>query len=356
MRVRYARARRTAPPTARLLELAAEALLRLGERPEAEGASDEERLREALERTLEEAGEAAVEAQELLRRLRREGWLERMPGRRELRLRAHPELLELAALKALRALDVPPRRVLPGAWPRPGADGPHEPHGPTRPWRWGEPLTLDPVETLKPWLARGELRVEDLRVREGEGGRRVAVALLLDCSHSMVLYGADRFGPAKRLALALHHWLGRAGDRLHTVCFHDVAEPVPPQRLPFLRAQPSHTHTAAALEAARAWLRRQGDAQKRAVLITDGHPTAVRREDGRIYKNAWGRDPEIERATLAAAARLRRAGGELDVYLLADDAVARGFARELARVARGRVFEVDPERLGRAVLTGLARG
>jgi len=359
VRVRYLRARPgEGPPQAALLQLAAEALLRLGERPEPEGSSDEERLEEALARGLREAGadpeEARAQAAAALARLRRGGWIEREPAPAGARLWAGPKLLDLAAARALR--DLLPRKLRRGAgsWPRPGAAGPHEPHGPVRRWRWGEPLVLDPGETLKPWLARGELTPEDLRVREGEGGRRAAVALLLDCSHSMVLYGADRFGPAKRLALALHRWLAGEGDRLQVVCFHDLAEPVPPGRLPFLAAQPSHTNTAAALEAARAWLGRQGDVERRALLVTDGRPTAIRRPDGRLYKNAWGRDPEIERATLAAAARLRRAGAALDLYLLEEDPQVRAAAAALARAARGRVVRVDPERLGRRVLTDLS--
>jgi len=356
VRVRYVRARGEAQPASAALELAAEALLRLGERPEPEGASDEERLRAALERAAREAG--AAEPRELaaaaLERLRREGWVERVGERGELRLAARPELLKLAALRAWRSL-LPEARLQGGTWPRPGVSGPHEPHGPERPWRWGEPLTLDPAATLKAWLPKGEPGPDDLRVREGEGGRRRAVALLLDCSHSMVLYGADRFGPAKRLALALHYGLRGAGDRFQVVCFHDVAEVVPPGRLPFLGARPAHTNTAAALEEACTWLRRQGDAERRAVLVTDGRPTAVLRPDGRVYKNAWGRDPEIERATLAAAVRLRRSGAELDVYLLSDEDAVFERVRELARSARGRAFRVDPQRLGRRVLTDLLR-
>jgi len=357
VRVRYTRVRGDGEPAAaEALALAAEALLRLGERPEPEGAGDEERLRAALERAAREAG--AAEPRELaeaaLERLWREGWIERIGGRGELRLAARPELLKLAALRAWRAL-LPEARLQGGTWPRPGVRGPHEPHGPERPWRWGEPLTLDPAATLKAWLPKGELTADELRVREGEGGRRRAVALLLDCSHSMVLYGADRFGPAKRLALALHHGLGREGSRFQVVCFHDVAEAVPPERLPFLSAQPAHTNTAAALEEARTWLRRQGDVERRALLVTDGRPTAVPLPGGRVYKNAWGRDPVIERATLAAAARLRRSGAELDVYLLSDEDAVFERVRELAGSARGRAYRVDPGRLGRRVLTDLMR-
>lgn len=355
MWVRYARPQPGAALSeAHALALAARALERLGERDEPEERSDEERLIEALERVAEEAGEASPRelAAAALDQLASGGWVERARSGETLQLLVRPELLRLTALRVWRSLFVERSRGS-GFWPRTGVRGPHEPHGPARPWRWGEPLNLDPAATLKAWLPKPHPTLGDLRVREGEGGRRLAVALLLDCSHSMVLYGSGRFGPAKRLALALYYGLGREGNRLQVICFHDVAEAVPPERLPFLRAQPSHTNTAAALSQARAWLRRQGDAERRALLVTDGRPTAVLLPDGRLYKNAWGRDPVIEKATLAAAAQLRRAGAELDVYLLSDEESARKRVRELAASARGQVHEVDPEHLGRRVLTDL---
>jgi len=356
--VRYGRARVEEILPAQALELAAAALLRLGEAPEPEDAGDRERLLAMLESEAGAAGEPDPRglAEAVLRKLQTEGWLEREPGRGETRLLLHPGFLEMVSLKALRSLRPPRSRTGAGHWPRPGRTGPHEPHGTARPWRWGEPLALDATETLKELVFRGELTAAGLRVREGEGGNRAAVALLLDCSHSMVLYGVDRFGPAKRLALALHRWLGGQGDRLEVICFHDVAERVAPGRIPFLRAQPSHTNIQAALATARAWLRRQGEMERRVLLVTDGRPTAMSLGGGGLYKNAWGRDPRIERATLAAAARLRREGAELDIYLLEDDPLVEEAARELARAARGRLLPVDPAQLGRRVLADLSAG
>ncbi len=358
--VRYAPPPPRALDGARALALAAEALLELEDAPTFTGPlDDEERLREALERVAERRGgegeEAAALAQEALERLLGEGWIERLEDAGGVRFAASPALLTAATRRALARLfpRTPPRD--PGRGQGPGVEGPHEPHGPARPWRWGEPLNLDAGATLKSWILRGgDLRSGDLHVREGEGGRRAAVVLLLDCSHSMVLYGADRFGPARRLALALEHWTRSRGDELAVICFHDRAELVPPRRLPFLQAQPSHTNTAAALARAHRWLRRRAAGDRLVLLVTDGRPTAIELADGALYKNAWGLDERIVRATLAQAARLRRLGARLEVYMLGDEPEMVAFVHELARVARGRAVATTPRALGRRVWSSLA--
>ncbi len=313
---------------------------------------------ELLEQALEKAArktdlDESVSGEELLERVRGLGWLERREdGGAAYEL--SPRLLRALELKALRRLLSPPLRSG-GSWPRSGGHGPHEPHGPEEVWRWGEPLRLDAAATLKAVLPRsvGEMRLEDLRVRSGEGGRRLAVALLLDCSHSMVLYGTDRFGPAKRAALALSHWVRAAGGWLQAYCIHDRAESVAEGRLPFVRVLPSHTNIAAALEQAHRWLRRRPAEERVAILITDGRPTAVETATGEVYKNAWGLDPLIREKTLAAAVRLRRLGAELQIYLLGDEEEARQFNAEMARRARGRLVLTDSSSLGARMLLDL---
>ena len=344
-------------PAPELLRLAAEALLGLDEEVAAKSplASEEELLAAALEEAAQRLEpEASLNGAELLRRLREAGWLQE-PGRGG--FAAAPELLRALELRALKRLLLPPPARAAGPWPQPGRRGPHEPHGAAVPWRWGEPLRLDAAATLQAALPRppAELHPADLRVREGEGGRRLAVALLLDCSHSMVLYGADRFGPAKRTALALAHWVRAGGGESQAFCIHDEAEEIAAARLPFVRVQPSHTNTAAGLARAREWLRRRSAAERVAVLITDGRPTAVTTDGGRVYKNAWGDDPLIREKTLAAAVRLRKTGVHLQLYLLGGEEQARAFSAELVRRAHGVMVETDPERLGWRVLLDLQR-
>jgi len=314
---------------------------------------------EELARRLEEAARSAadleeVDGRQLLERLRSLGWLASDEGGVGYRLA--PQLLRALELRALRRLFAFPLRSR-GAWPRSGGRGPNEPNGPEEAWRWGEPLRLDAAATLKAALPRdvAELRLEDLRVRAGEGGRRLALALLVDCSHSMVLYGADRFGPAKRLALALAHWTRAAGGWMQAYCIHDRADPIPEAKLPFIRVLPSHTNTAAGLARAHDWLRRRMAEEKLVVLVTDGRPTAIETGSGEVYKNAWGMDPLIRERTLAEAVRLRRLGAELQVYLLGEEEAALEFSRELARRARGRLVRTGAEELGRRVLLEMER-
>jgi len=344
----------SAPELARLL---LEALLDADEAAAAGPAppdEDEElarRLREAARRI---EGAEEVSGEELLRKMRGLGWLQREEGGVGYALA--PQLLRALELRALRRLFAPPLRRQ-GSWPRAGGRGPHEPHGPEERWRWGEPLRLDAAATLKAALPRGvaELEPGDLRVRAGEGGRRLALALLLDCSHSMVLYGVDRFAPAKRAALALAHWVRAAGGWMQAFCIHDLAEPIPEGRLPFVRVLPSHTNTAAGLSRAHAWLRRRPAEERVAVLITDGRPTAVETAVGEVYKNAWGFDPLIRERTLAEGVRLRRLGAELQIYLLGEEDEARRFNLELARRARGRLVQTGAGELGSRLLLDLKR-
>jgi len=346
--------RLSAPELASLL---LEALLESDESPAAALAppSEEEELARRLEEVARNAAEVAeVDGRQMLERLRSLGWLSSDEGGVGYSLA--PQLLRALELRALRRLFAFSLRSK-GMWPRAGGRGPNEPSGPEEAWRWGQPLRLDAAATLKKVLPGdvSDLRLEDLRVRAGEGGRRLALALLVDCSHSMVLYGADRFGPAKRLALALAHWVRVAGGWMQAFCIHDRADPIPETKLPFIRVLPSHTNTAAGLARAHDWLRRRMAEDRQVVLVTDGRPTAVETEGGEVYKNAWGADPLIRERTLAEAVRLRRLGAELQLYLLGEEEAAIEFSRELARRARGRLVRTGAEELGRRVLLEMER-
>ena len=120
-----------------------------------------------------------------------------------------------------------------------------------------------------------------------------ATVIMLDCSHSMILYGEDRFTPAKRVALALSHLIRTQypGDSLHAVLFHDSAEEIPLKQLGRVRVGPYYTNTREGLRLARRILERQRKDMRQIVMITDGKPSALTRPDGQIYKNAFGLDP-----------------------------------------------------------------
>ena len=133
----------------------------------------------------------------------------------------------------------------------------------------------------------------DLMVAQSEYQSSCATVIMLDCSHSMILYGEDRFTPAKRVALALAHLIRTQypGDSLHAVLFHDSAEEIPLKQLGRVRVGPYYTNTREGLRLARRILERQKKDMRQIVMVTDGKPSALTRPDGQIYKNAFGLDP-----------------------------------------------------------------
>src|SRR5207248_9580836 len=191
--------------------------------------------------------------------------------------------------------------------------------GAPKPYEFGDTLNLDAGATLLNAVAReardreqsgiggqqaaGAARTtvhinvthEDLMVAQGEYQSSCATVLMLDCSHSMILYGEDRFTPAKRVALALAQLIKHQypGDALKVVLFHDSAEEIPLAELGRVRVGPYYTNTREGLRLARRILDRERKDMRQIIMITDGKPSALTQPDGRIYKNAFGLDPFI---------------------------------------------------------------
>src|ERR687895_798322 len=187
----------------------------------------------------------------------------------------------------------------------------------SKPYEFGDVLNLDVNETLKRALARtGTLGVPldidypDLMVRQAEYRSSCATVLMLDCSHSMILYGEDRFTPAKKVALALTHLIRTQfpGDTLRVVLVHDSTEEIPLRELGRVRVGPYYTNTREGLRLARRILEKQRKDMRQIVMITDGKPSALTQPDGRIYKNAFGLDPFIVAETIAEVAACRKSG------------------------------------------------
>jgi Ca-activated chloride channel family protein len=228
--------------------------------------------------------------------------------------------------------------------------------GPPRRYEFGDAMNLDPAATLLRALARDPKRLsldyDDLMVTQGDYQSSCATAILLDCSHSMVLYGEDRFTPAKRVALALANLIRHQypGDALSVVLFHDSAEEVPLARLGRVRVGPYYTNTREGLRLARRLLDRQRKDMRQIVMITDGKPSAVTRPDGRIYRNAFGLDPLVLRETFAEVAACRRSGILINTFMLARDYDLVAFVRRVARISRGKAYFTTPFTLGRYVL------
>jgi Ca-activated chloride channel family protein len=193
---------------------------------------------------------------------------------------------------------------------------------------------------------------DDLMVVQGEYQSSCATVLMLDCSHSMILYGEDRFTPAKRVALALANLirLQYPGDALNVVLFHDSAEEIPLSRLARVRVGPYYTNTREGLRLARRVLERQRKDMRQIVMITDGKPSALTRPDGKIYRNAFGLDPFIVSETFAEVAACRKAGILINTFMLARDQDLVSFVRRVAQICHGKAYFTTPRTLGRYVL------
>ncbi|MFB3816324.1 MAG: VWA domain-containing protein [Candidatus Methylomirabilales bacterium] len=228
----------------------------------------------------------------------------------------------------------------------------------SKPYEFGDTLNLDIPATLLSAIRREGLRLplplerDDLLVHQAEYRSSCATVLMLDCSHSMILYGEDRFTPAKRVALALAHLIRTQfpGDSLHVVLFHDSAEELPANRLARASVGPYHTNTQTGLRLARRILTAQPKDMRQIVMITDGKPSAMTLPDGRIYKNPMGLDPWILQATLREVADCRRSGILINTFMLARDADLVAFVQQVTAMCRGKAYFTTPHTLGRYLL------
>ena len=244
--------------------------------------------------------------------------------------------------------------------------------GAPKPYEFGDTLNLDSASTLlnavqrearehanspesairSPQSAMINVKHEDLMVVQGEYQSSCATVLMLDCSHSMILYGEDRFTPAKRVAMALANLirLQYPGDALKVVLFHDSAEEIPLGQLARSRVGPYYTNTREGLRLARRILQKQQKDMRQIIMITDGKPSALTRPDGRIYRNAFGLDPFILSETFAEVAACRKAGILINTFMLARDYDLVSFVRKVAEICHGKAYFTTPRTLGRYVL------
>ena len=197
-----------------------------------------------------------------------------------------------------------------------------------------------------------DVHYEDLMVAQSEYHSSCATVLMLDCSHSMILYGEDRFTPAKRVALALATLIRQQypGDELNLVLFHDSAEEVPLRQLARVRVGPYYTNTREGLRLSRRILSRHRKDMRQIIMITDGKPSALTQPDGRIYRNAFGLDPVVVSETCAEVAACRRSGIMINTFMLARDPDLVSFVRRVAAICHGKAYFTTPHSLGRYVL------
>ena len=247
-------------------------------------------------------------------------------------------------------------------------------------YEFGDTINLDVNTTLLAAIQREGLSVplnleySDLHVHQCDYQSSCATVVMLDCSHSMILYGEDRFTPAKRVALALGHLIRTQypGDSLKIVLFHDSAEELPLAKLATTQVGPYHTNTAEGLRLARRILQAQRKDMKQIVMVTDGKPTACFVEgasmaevgrvrgfaDGtsalpasrRLYKNSMGGDPYVMEATFREVQACRKAGIMINTFMLASDYYLVEFVKQMSAMTNGKAYFANPSNLSQFVL------
>jgi Ca-activated chloride channel homolog len=239
-----------------------------------------------------------------------------------------------------------------------------ETDGWSKPYEFGDTLNLDVNETLKRSMARTgkvsvpmDLEYGDLMVHQAEYRSSCATVLMLDCSHSMILYGEDRFTPAKKVALALTHLIRTQfpGDSLKVVLFHDSAEEIPLPALATAQVGPYHTNTAEGLKLARRLLLGQKKDMRQIIMITDGKPSALTMPNGQIYKNSFGLDTTVIAQTLREVALCRRSGIMINTFMLARDRALVEFVKRVSEICRGKAYFTTTMTLGQFILMDFLR-
>lgn len=228
----------------------------------------------------------------------------------------------------------------------------------SRPYEFGDTMNLDIPATLKKAIEREGLTVPlnleygDLMVHQSEYRSSCATVLMLDISHSMVLYGEDRFSPAKKVALALSHLIRTQfpGDTLKVVTFGDRAQEIPLSQLAKAQVGPFHTNTAEGFEVARRILTASKQDMRQIIMITDGKPSALTLPDGRVYTNSGGMDAHILRRTFKEVAACRKSGILINTFMLARDPYLVQFVKKVSEIARGKAYFTSTLTLGQYIM------
>ncbi|MCC6389814.1 MAG: hypothetical protein IT167_04360 [Bryobacterales bacterium] len=233
-----------------------------------------------------------------------------------------------------------------------------EASGASKQYEFGDTLNLDISTTLFSAMRREglslplNLEYKDLHVHQSEYRSSCATVLMLDCSHSMILYGEDRFTPAKKVALALAHLIRTQfpGDTLRCVLFHDSAEEVRLSELARVQVGPWYTNTRDGLILAQRLLEKERKDMKQIIMITDGKPSALTLDDGKMYRNAFGLDPLVISRTLEEVGRCKRKGIMINTFMLASDYGLVQFVQQVTELCRGKAYFTTPYTLGEYLL------
>lgn len=195
-----------------------------------------------------------------------------------------------------------------------------------------------------------QLQQDDLRVHETLYQSRSSTVLMIDISHSMILYGEDRITPAKKVALALAEYIRTRypKDTLDILVFGNDAWQIDLDELPYLEVGPYHTNTVAGLELAMDILRKRKNQNKQIFMITDGKPTCIKKGKN-YYKNSWGLDRQILSRTLTLAQRCKKMNIPVTTFMIAQDPYLVQFVEEFTKANNGKAFYSSLQGLGHLV-------
>ena len=291
--------------------------------------------------------------EDLIQKFKEMGLIREAGGVNELTTRGIQRLRSDALVQIFNSLKTNP----PGSHETPHSGSGIERLSETKKWSYGDaPTNIDLTSTMtnafrRDGIERFMLAEEDLEVYETESLSSCATVLMLDISHSMILYGEDRITPAKEVALALSELIMTKfpKDYLSLVVFGDDAQLVSLNELPFLTVGPYHTNTRAGLQLARSLLRRCGNVNKQIFMITDGKPSAMFDDTGRLYKNPYGLDPRIVNKTLDEAVACRREKITISTFMVAQDPSLIDFVEELTKANKGRAYYSSLSNLGQFI-------
>ncbi|MEO5925295.1 MAG: hypothetical protein ABIR70_15850 [Bryobacteraceae bacterium] len=327
---------------------------------------DEDRaqqMRDALDNMSEEEMDQMLER--MVQKLAQEGYISTNPqsggtgeGDRKVDVQITDKSVDFLGFKTLKDLLGSLGRASFGAHDTRDLSTGVETSGAAKKYEFGDTLNLDVAATLFSAMQREgvtlplNLEYEDLHVHQSEYQSSCATVIMLDCSHSMILYGEDRFTPAKKVALALAHLIRThyPGDTLRAVLFHDSAEEVRMEELARVQVGPYYTNTREGLILAQKLLARERKDMKQIIMITDGKPSALTLEDGRIYRNAGGLDPLVISRTLEEVSRCKRQGILINTFMLATDYALVQFVQKVTAICRGKAYFTRPEQLGQYLL------
>jgi uncharacterized protein with von Willebrand factor type A (vWA) domain len=326
-----------------------------------QSSGDVEEAMDWLRQLAEEYGlfDENLSMEELIEKLKEQGIIEEVKGMPVLTTKGVQKIRQDALRQIFSSLKKAPEGMHETPYTGKGVDRLSE----TKKWSFGEqPTNIDLTSTLTNAIRRDgieefNLKEEDLEVYETEHMTSCATILMLDISHSMILYGEDRITPAKQVALALAELIRTKfpKDFLSLVVFGDEAKIVSLNELPFLNVGPYHTNTRAGLQLARNLLRRCGNVNKQVFMVTDGKPSAIFDDAGRLYKNSFGLDPRIVNKTLDEAVQCRREKITVSTFMVAHDHYLINFVEDFTKANQGRAYYSSLNNLGEFVFVDYIR-